>query len=268
VAHSVSGPDGPAELPLLSPDLENRILVQLYSKLASTLSAAQVVRRPSDVLLSLMIPGLYIKANLDPDDPRTGYYVSNALDATLHCSWLVEHGPGTVSDIYRSILDGKETPLVHLTPEQQRALDEARDYLMQADGQPTRAYAKCLAYRLQYFTALDAYEQALATERNGGPKVPARVTKALVELAWREHGHQDEVDIAIATVAQYEAFEPELFWARLAARFREWTRSVDIDSSYQYVTSNPPFREWFKEFGWSELTSSLPESTIRRSRSC
>jgi hypothetical protein len=242
-------------LPLLSPDLEGRILVQLYSKLASTLSAAQTVGSRDGALLSLMIPGLYINPNLDPKDRRTAYYVSNALDATLRCSWLVTYGAGTVSNVYKTILDGKQTPLVHLTPAQRQDLDAARAYLYQADGEPSAAYSDYLAAQLEYLTALDAYEQALATERNGGAKVPPRIEKALraAERAWRDQGHQEEIDAALATVAEYEAFEPLVYWARLAEQFREWTRSVDIASEYQYVASNPPFHEWFKDFGWSEL---------------
>jgi hypothetical protein len=242
-------------VPLLSPDLEGRALVQLYSKLASTLSASQTVGSRSGALLSLMIPGLYINPNLDPKDPRTAYYVSNALDATLRCSWLVAYGAGTVSNIYKTILDGKQTPLVHLTPAQRQELDVARAYLYQANGEPSAAYSEYLVAQLAYLTALDAYEQALATERNGGQRVPPRIEKALrmAERAWREDGHQADIDRALATVAEYEAFEPHVYWAQLAAQFREWTRSVDIASEYQYVASNPPFHEWFKDFGWSEL---------------
>jgi hypothetical protein len=242
-------------LSLLSADLEGQVLVQLYSKLATTLSAAQTVGSRGGALLSLMIPGLYINPNLDPKDPRTAYYVSNALDATLRCSWLVTYGAGTVSNVYKTILDGKQTPLVQLTPAQREDLNLAREYLYQATGEPSAAYSEYLAAQLAYLTALDAYEQALATERNGGRKVPPRIEKALrkAERTWRDDGHQAEVDEALATVAEYEAFEPLVYWARLAAQFREWTRSVDIASEYQYVASNPPFHEWFKDFGWSEL---------------
>ena len=237
-------------------DIDARLQVQLYSKLATALSVEDTAYLGGGSLLSILLPGLYIQPNLNPDDDQTQYVIANALDATMACSWTFVPGPGTVSDVYKSILDGKETPLTHLTPEQLRRLDDALGYLFLPDGQPTEAYCEYRDHELGYLAALDAYEAARATQDNGGARIPARLKKALERAAreWSARGHKGDVERAIATIDALEGLEPEMWWARLSARYREATRRYGIDSHFQYVTSNPPYQEWFHEFGWSDFS--------------
>ena len=237
-------------------DFDAEVFAQLYSKLAATFSASQTVGARTESLLSPMIPGLYIKENLDPNDPYTQYLVSNLLNMTLACSWVVNPGAATVTDVYQAILNGKETPLTHLTGKQREELDAARALVFQPDGEPTELYARYLDLNLCYLSALDAFEQALATEYNGGPPVPAAVRVALEEAAtrWREDGHEYEVDLAFATIDQYDALDPALFWYRLAGRFEAWTRYYGDGSRYQHITSLPPYHEWFTDYGWTYFT--------------
>ncbi|HYP39649.1 MAG TPA: hypothetical protein VEX13_04745, partial [Chloroflexia bacterium] len=149
-------------------DIPARLFVQLYSKLAASLSVSGVIGQDPPFILSLQIPGLYIRPNLDTKDPMTQFYVANALNPILACSWTSVKQAGTVSDVYKSILDGKETPLVKLSPEQQHELDSALAYLFQPDGEPTDEYRQYLASQLAYLEALDNYEIAAATSKNGG----------------------------------------------------------------------------------------------------
>lgn len=236
-------------------DFDAEAFTQLYSKLAATMSASQTVGDRNDLLLSVMIPGQYLEQNLDPVAPATQYLISNLLNPTLECSWIVRRNAATVPDVYESIVNGKETPLVHLSPEQKRKLDAAQARLYQADGQPTAYYADYLADQLAYLTALDAYEDAVATQVNGGQPVPPEIKAALdaAEARWREHGHLADVDRDLATIAELEAMEPEVYWHRLATRYRAATRSYG-DSEFQRVDTNPPYPRWFDDEGWTAFT--------------
>ncbi len=242
--------------PAIPADQEAKLFVQLYSKLATALSVAGTVGDDSTSILSLQIPGLEILGHLDPNDPRTQYYVANALNPTLHCSWEVVRGAATVTDVYKSILDGKEVPIVKLTQEQLLLLRDAQTYLTGSDGQPSPAYREYEHYQLRYLEALDDYEAARATQTNGGPCVPKCLERRLEQAceAWKDEGHRDRVEQAIAVIGQYEALEPELFWKRLAERYREYTRTVDEHNEFQFVTCTPPYEHWFNPDGWSSFT--------------
>ncbi|MEV1120056.1 hypothetical protein AB0I91_33825 [Actinosynnema sp. NPDC049800] len=237
-------------------DFDAELFAQLYSKLATGFSAAQTVAERSGALLSLMVPGQYVKQNLDPDDPGTQYVLSNLLNPTLACSWVVQRGAANVTEVYEAVLNGKEPPLTHLTERQRQDLAAARALVFQPDGAPTARYERYLACRLAYLEASAAYEQALATERNGGRKVPPRLRKALDRAVerWRVDGDRDGVDLAFATIDQYDALEPALFWQRLGERFGQWTRPYGVGGHYQHVDTAPPYREWFTDDGWSDFT--------------
>lgn len=241
--------------------LANKLFVQIYSKLAATLSVPEIVGQDESSILSLQIPGLYIRPHLDINDPATQYYVANALNAVVACGWKVVKKAGTVSDVYKSILDGKETPLVQLSAEQRKELDQASAYLFDEDDKPTKAYQDYLAYQLVYFEALDNYEAAAATQKNGGVKIPNKLVKKLEtsKQAWHKEGHKADVERSIATVAQYESLEPATFWKRLAERYSQYTFQAGDTSEFQYVTSNPPYNLWFQEFGWSDFQFNITD---------
>ncbi len=236
-------------------DPDAQLFVQLYSKLAAALSLAGTVRQDPSSILSLQVPGLYIRPHLDTKDPTTQYYVANALNAILACSWTAERKAGTISDVYKAILDCKETPLAGLSPKQHKALDDARTYLLDADDEPTTAYRQYLDCQLAYLEALDNYEAAAATQENGGLPIPLPLVLKLkaAEIAWRDRGNKAEVESAIATVAQYEALEPATFWQHLAERYARYTLTAGINSEFQLTTANPPYEQWFEEFGWSDF---------------
>jgi len=243
-----------------------QVQVQIYSKLAAALSESGTTAQPGKAILSLLFPGYFVQPHLDPDNPKTQYLIANAFNIALACSWIAEPRAATISDVYKGILDGKEVPLVHLTPEQKEELEKAEAYLLGPDGRPSPAYEEYQRCQLAYFEALDSYEAALATQENGGQKVPANLMAALkaAAAAWKKEGHQEEVELAIATIAQYEGLEPLVYWRNLAARYQEWTRYVDLASSFQYTSTNPPYERWFDEFGWS--TFSFEQHDFERQR--
>lgn len=235
--------------------LENQLLVQLYSKLAASLSVPGTVGHDNSSILSLQLPGLYIRPNLDPQDPENQYYIANSLDMVLACDSTVVRKTGTVSSIYKSILDGKETPIVHLDPERLHELEKARNFLFDDDGDPTEIYRNYSSCQLAWLEAQDSYEAALATHSNGGPDVPEQLVERLeaAGMAWKEQGHRTEVERALAIIAEYESYEPELFWRRLSERFARYTRRAGVSSEFQLIQPNPPYAHWFQQFGWSSF---------------
>jgi hypothetical protein len=236
-------------------DLPSEFLVQFYSKLATGLSVPGVVGKNPGALLSLQIPGVYVAPHLDISLPQTQYYVANALNPALVCDWLLTRKTGTISDVYKSILDGKEMPLPSLKPEQKAELDKAQVYLFDAFGNPTAAYKNYLSLQLSCFEAFDNYEIACETEKNGGTPVPQEIKDQLTKAseAWEKEGNKNDVEGKIATIAHYEALEPAIFWHKLAERYAHYTRQYDTNT-FQEVTADPPYERWLEEFGWSGFT--------------
>lgn len=246
-----------SDIPDLPPDTSAQLYLQLYNKLATALSLRGVVGSDSKSLLSLLLPGQDIRPGLDPADRKTQYYVSNALNRTLLCNWSAVTGSATISDVYRSVLDGKETPTITLSPEQRRELDEAESILFHVDGSPTARYAGYQDLQLAYLAAQDDYEAARATFENGGPIVPPELISARdkAEHKWVQDGFKREIDAAIATVAALEGRDPALYWRKLARLYDDYTMTLDPEtgSQFQYITSNPPYERWFDPAGWSDF---------------
>lgn len=241
-----------------SVDIDAQRYLQIYNKLATALSLRGVVGSDTGALLSLCLPGQDIRPGLDPKDRTTQYYVSNALNRTLLCSWTVVPGAATISDVYKAVLDGKQTPLIRLSPDERKALDAAEMLLFHLDGGPTETYRLYQQYQLAYLAALDAYEGAEATHANGGAEVPHRlvVARDAAERDWMEKGHKSEVDNAIATIAELESREPATYWRKLAQLYRRYTLTLDPETGgeFQLVQSNPPYEQWFEREGWSDFT--------------
>ena len=182
--------------------LQQAEFVQLYSKMAQTLALSGVVGQSPSALLSIQIPGVVVKPGLDPNDPETEYYVSNFLNLTLECNYVATAKAASVSDVYKLILDGKELPLIDLSPAEKKMLAEARAYLFDATGEPTPQYTAYIDYGQRYFAAQDALEAAQASHDNGGPKVSASIKEAFAKASenWLDKGHKEDVDRARAVI--------------------------------------------------------------------
>ena len=240
-----------------APDqLEQAEFVQLYSKMAQTLALSGVVGQSPSALLSIQIPGLVVKPGLDPKDPETEYYVSNFLNLTLECNYVATAKAASVSDVYKLILDGKELPLISLTAAEQKLLSEARAYLFDASGEPTKQYTEYLDYGQRYYAAQDTLEADQASFDNGGPPVSEKVKKACAKASedWQLEGHKAEVDRSLAVIEQLEGKDPFPYWQSLAKKFKQHTCTLDNGSEYQRVTSLPPYEQWFDMDLWTPFS--------------
>ncbi|HEY1618341.1 MAG TPA: hypothetical protein VGG25_12010 [Streptosporangiaceae bacterium] len=214
---------------------------------ASSLTAS---KDAPQFLLAIFNPGQYIPASMDPvTKPNDRYALSVLFNAVPQFSWVYRPAATTISNAYKSILDYKETPLVALTPEQKKKLEEAQGLVDEYQD----AYEQ---YQGEYFDVLDAYDAAYATWLNGGAPVP-RSLKAKLEAAlakWDRSGHRTAVDSATAVIATYEALDPETFWYKLSQRYRAGTESAEVSSEYQVVGVSPPYKTWFGDAGWTSFS--------------
>jgi hypothetical protein len=234
---------------------DSETFVQIYSKLAATLGLGGTRPEEGRSIFSIMIPGLFITPNLDIHSVETQYYLASFLDRTMPCSWLAQQGSGSVAGVYKTILDSKETPLVHLTPEQKQLLHDAEDKLYFPDGEPTDYFREYLACQYTYYQAQDAYNQAAATQQNGGPPIPPSIIEARDRAAsdWNSRGHRHEVDEALAIIEQYQSHEPERYWRDLTDEYRNHTLRTKDSSEFQPLDASPPYNTWFTEFGWIDF---------------
>jgi hypothetical protein len=230
--------------------------VQLYSKMAQTLAVSGVVGQNPSALLSIQIPGVVVPPGLNPDDPETEYYVSNLLNTSVECNYVVTPKAGLTSDVYKLILDGKETPLVDLTPLQKEELRLAEEYLYEPGGGITPAFQAYIDCAEIFYAAQDALFADEATYKNGGPEVPpaARERYEQAKALWRGQGHKNQVDEALATIRQLQGRNTHVYWQALADRFGRSTLRLENGSEFQRVDSLPRYKEWFKDELWTPFT--------------
>ncbi|MBR0695075.1 hypothetical protein [Bradyrhizobium lablabi] len=241
-------------------------LVQLYSKMAQTLAVSGVVGQNPSALLSIQIPGVIVPPGLDPKDPETEYYVSNLLNAAVECNYVVTPKAGLTSDVYKLILDGKETPLIELSPHEKEKLREAENYLFEPGGGFSPAFQAYLDCAEIFYAAQDELFTAETTHENGGPDVPPAIRKRYDEAKalWLQRGNKEKVDEALATVRQLQGRDPYVYWQGLADRFARSTLRLKNGSEFQRVDSLPRYQEWFKDELWTPF--SFDENDYNRQR--
>jgi hypothetical protein len=201
-------------------------------------------------LLAILNPGQYIPPNMDPVTKKNDRYALSVMfNAVPQFSWVYRPAAATISTAYDSILQYKQTPVVSLTPEQKKALDEADATVAKYED----AYNAC---QEAYWDVLDEYDEAYASWANGGPPIK-RSLKLKLEAAlskWDRDGHRSAVDSATAVISAYEALEPETFWYKLVQRYTSGTEQAEVSSPYQVVGVVPPYKSWFGDNGWTSFT--------------
>lgn len=201
-------------------------------------------------LLAIYNPGQYIPAGMDPVGKVADRYALSVLfDVVPQFSWVFKPAATTISNSYRSVLDYKEAPLTHLTPDQKKKLDDAQaTYDKYIDAYDTTLDA--------YLVVLDSYDAAYATWVNGGPPIPrSLVTKLKAAYdKWVAQGHKEAVQSAVAVISALEGLEPESFWYKLLQRYQTGTQQSPMASEFQVVGFAPPYKSWFEDAGWTSFT--------------
>ncbi len=254
-------------------DFNADLFVKLFSKLSlalgvtpepnkelATLLDGDAPRRRGDLqlaagqdnpqfLLAILNPGQYIPLDLNLGNIDDLYALSILFNPVPQFSWVYKPAASTVSNSYSSILDYKEAPLTSLTPEQKKKVADAEKVL--ADYKDD--YDK---YQGEYWVALDAFDAATATARNGGAPVPPSLGLKLqaAKRNWDGLGHRAKVDSATAVLAELEALEPSSFWYRLRERYDAGTKTASLGSNFQANGFSPPYQSWLGDKGWTQFT--------------
>jgi hypothetical protein len=239
--------------------------IQLYAKLAQMFAVSGVVGQNPSALLSIQIPGIAVPVGLNPDDPETEYYISNLLNIAVECNYVATSKAGLTSDVYKLILDGKELPLIELSPEEKEKLHAAERYLFEGD-RITPAFRAYIDYADKFYAAQDTLFACEATHENGGPEVPVEVRERYrqAEGEWLSQGNKEQVETALATIRQLQGREPYAYWQALADRFSASTVRLPNGSQFQRVDSIPRYKEWFRDELWSPF--SFDEKDYERQR--
>lgn len=225
---------------------------QLYSKIAASFSQFGVVGNNPSSLLSIQIPGITVQTDLDPSSKKDQYYISNFLNLTLECSYVATAKAASVSDIYKLILDGKETAITELTLLEKEELLKAEKLLIHGDV-PTEEFLAYQKYSSNFYCAQDDLETAKSTEKNGGIKVPDSVIKKYetADYDWLNKGYKAEIENALATIEELQSKERYVYWNNLNNRYKQYTGELDNGSTYQHYDSVPKYEDWFKAELWT-----------------
>lgn len=229
---------------------------QLYSKIAASLKQSGVVGNNPSSLLSIQIPGVTVKTDLDPNDKKDQYYISNFLNVTLECSYVATTKAALVSDVYKLILDGKELAITKLTESEEQELKNAEEKLSLEEGKPTPEYMDYQLYKSKFYCAQDDLESAKTTEKNGGTKVPESVYKKFetAKLEWSTKGFKMDIEQALSVVEQLQSKERYLYWNNLNKKYNQYTEELENGSAFQFNTSIPEYKDWFKQELWTPFT--------------
>jgi len=199
-------------------------------------------------LLTIYNPGQYLPPDLDPGKMEDLYSLSLLFDAVPKFSWFFKPDGIPISEVYNSILRGKEPPLTQITPDQQKKLEAA----IRKEKDLRDGYEE---YMNKYLEARMAYDGAYATWKNGGPSIPANIEVKLENAFknWGAQGRKSAYESARATIATYDAMEPETFWNDLTNRYQEGARKTQSGSTFQPYDLSPPYKTWFQDSGWTDF---------------
>lgn len=204
--------------------------------------------RETPHLLAMYNPGQYIPAQMDPEkNPADRYALSTLFDVVPQFSWVFKPASVKVSTAYGSILDYHESPQTALTEEQKKRLSEAEAYCAKHQEVYEKAAEK-------YEELLDQYTAALATEINGGEKVPESLKSKLRRAydSWLSN-HKEGYESSAAVIGHFEALEPAAYWHKLQGRYRE-AKLKTGGNEFLPVNVSPPYKSWFSDAGWTNFT--------------
>ena len=230
----------------------------LFRQPGFTRRFAAAEERPQS-LLAILNPGKFIPGTLKPDtDMRDLYDLSILFNEVPQFNFVFKPAAGTVSNVYKSILDYKETPISTLSPDQKKRLDEAYAVVFTDvnTGDPTAQYVKYMDYQSAYYVAADNYDSAYATWLNDPSKPYPEAQKKAMERAdkdWEQRGFKTKIDSAFATIVALEGLGPEFLWSSLLNRYKAGTKLAPLGSEFQVVNTMPRYKDWFGPGGWTHF---------------
>src|SRR5262249_52807726 len=131
-----SGSSNIRSLPMA--DQNVAMMQSVFSKLEGIMSVSGPSSFPGHGFLVLENPGIFISPNLQMTNPDHQYLLSKEMNKACYPNWIWEDSGINVDSIYSSVLRDKELPIVELSGEQKQELSEAKDYLHNVLGGPSK----------------------------------------------------------------------------------------------------------------------------------
>lgn len=228
------------------------MMKKIYSKLSNVVSVGSSVQSPGNSFLVLASPGIFVDPDLDLHKADDAYLWASVLNRIPLPNFIYSDSGESLDSLYDVILQGKELPLIELTPEQKRKLDEAMAVLEDEQGEPTRAYEKYFEYQNEYYDALVAFQEAKANAENEGTPIPPGVQSKLKQAKqkWDTLGRRQKIETAISVITNLSDLDPNTWWANLRERFDNFQTRAPAGTFGQTGTF-PKYERIFEDKGWT-----------------
>lgn len=239
------------------------IMRKLYSKIEGLYTLGENTPRPEQNFLVLANPGYFVQKDLDlvrrPADRRI---FSSFVNTVPLVSWIYKESPRTVSGIYESILNGKETPLVELKQEQRKALADAKAKIWingnHASGE-TKGYKEYKDLKDKWGKAYDELTTAKEKAYTQGTGVPRTIINEEVKARNEYELVKHDIDKAFETIRELGALDPKTWWLEKSNIFQASKETSGVNSFLPSVTV-PSYSAWIGNQGWESRT--ITESEV------
>ena len=185
--------------------------------------------------------GSFIPTDLDPGiKMEDSALLSSLADRVPAFSWMEKYEGSKISNVYTSILNHRESP--GSTGTNERITLQLRN----AERLYEQYINQYIDYKYSYDTALLEYLSAIATQENGGAKIPRNVRIKLDQAlrSWISRGHKGHMEQILAVIEEYQPLDADSFWKQVGERFKNSAVSQATDFY-------PHYRAWFKQDNWS-----------------
>ncbi len=215
--------------------------------------------------VTLMQPGQFVSPNLSENPASDDMQIQFALcDDLLDSQFLRAPLVGSVSGLYKEILDSAALPSVNLTPAEVKELAAVRVWL----GTHETDYE---IYRDRYFDVLAAFDQ----ERYSQAPDPARMNRLQQKLTdaertWDQRGYRADWNRKQGRLRYLLAGDPQVHWQDLDDQFSAHEQNSKRGRYYDtYLSPKPaewlaPGTSWAK---FDRMVSDSASSSYSRSTS-
>ncbi len=234
------------------------IMKKLFTKIANAVGVGSNDPLVGSSYLVLANPGILIDPKLDMNNQADYYRLSRVIDRVMTPTWIYRPTTERTVDVYNTILQYKEPPVIRPNAIQQKLLDDARRklYSDQAKGILSEQYARFKTKRRALATATTAVESY--RRANPGASVPATLLTDLEEAndEYNLIGNRNEIIAALAVVDTYEHLDPNVWWGNLTTRFLSNTGTFN-NTRYGLYDFYPTYQQWHTPpagHEWTKLT--------------
>jgi hypothetical protein len=234
------------------------IMKKLFTKIANAVGVGSNDPLVGSSYLVLANPGILIDPKLDMNQPADYYRLSRTLDRVLTPTWIYRPTSERTVDVYSTILEYHEAPVIKPNQAQQKLLDDAkkkvyadvakRTYSQQFNDFRTKRRALATATK-----AVEDYQRS-----NPNMSVPASLLNDLQEATedYNLVGNKNEMIAAQAVIDTYEHLDPNVWWGNLSTQFLFQTRTFN-NVRFGTYDFYPTYSQWYAtDREWTKLSLS------------